>query len=300
MNKKRILALCCVLFLLVSAAGCSKAEGNETDTNAVYEALKKLEDCTSCTSLQITERAESVTEAGQTHVYNSTTEMEITLITDPAIKMRTKTRYLEEYNGQKINQSNVSYIVPENGGYSEYYFDGMQWYSVFVEDAAAMSDVLISDFPAMFVPEGLSFCKKKTETLESGNATLYNASLYGTDLVSFLYIRGYLSNIASMSENQQNKIKENLAKDLGELTVSVWVDEASGYPVHFELDMTSILSDMNKSISKTLGNKTSEAQWTGTKHTMYMDLWGFNSVEDLVLPPESANATPIDPSAFEQ
>ena len=301
MNKKRILALCCAVLLLVTAAGCSKTTGgNEADTEAVYSAMEKLENCTSCISLQTTERAVTVTESGITYTYSETNEKELTLISSPVFKMRIKNRSHTVYNGQETNENTVSYIVPENGGYCEYLSDGSTWYSVYTEDEIALFDVQVADLASMFMLDGLSFRKAKTETLSSGNAVRYDASLTGTDLVSFLYNSGYLDSITSMSENQQTKILENLVNDLDSVTVSVWVDEATGYPVRFAMDVTDILAEMDESISKTLGGKDADAQWTMTKSAMCMELWSFNAVDDLVPPPESANATPIDPSDYAQ
>lgn len=293
--KKRITALCCALLLLVSAVGCGKTDsGNAADTDAVNAALMKLEDCTSCTVLQINEIEETLVEEGIPYEHTGFAETEITLITGPTFQMKTENRGTATYDGQEMNQHSISYIVPENGGYREYYFDGTQWFYVLAEDESAFPAIQVKDLAAMFMLPVTSFDKTATETLDGGKADRYDAHLSGTALVDFLESSGYLSGITSMSENQQNKIKANLAKDLDSLVLSVWVDAASGYPVRFELDLSKVLMELENSISETLGNKTSESQWTLSKYTMAMILSDLNSVEEIVIPAEAENAIPYD------
>lgn len=294
---KRIFALCCALLLLVGTAACGKG-GNATDTEAVNAALLKLEDCTSCVVLQVTEIDETLVEEGLTYTHTGTTRTEITLISSPRFKMKNETTAQANYDGQEMSQHTISCIVPQDGGYCEYYFDGTSWYTVFAEDESAVPTIGVMDLAAMFMLEVESFGKAGTETLDSGRAHRYDAHLSGTALVSFLENNGYLSSITSMSENQQNKIKTNLAEDLESLVLSVWVDAESGFPVRFELDLSVLLVELEKIINETLGNLTSESQWTLDKYTMTMILSSLNQVEDIVIPPEAENAVPYDTSSL--
>lgn len=303
MNVKKITAALCAILLMVGTAACSTATpGNEADTAAVSAALEKLAACTSCTSLQIADRVDSITAEGITYTYRGVTETEIDVMTSPAVKMKTTTKATMEYEyeGETLEQSSISYIVPENGGYSEYYFDGSDWYTVFAAVPDAMDYVSVGDFALLYVTADMSFGKAKTEDVNGVTAVRYNAALSGKALVSYLNDGGYLSSISSMSENQQQKIRDNLAKDLSSLTVSVWIDTDSGYPVRFELDMTDILVDLEKSIAKTLGNKNSESQWAITAYSMRMELSNFNAVDDIVPPPETADAIVYTEEDFEQ
>ena len=104
---------------------------------------------------------------------------------------------------------------------------------------------------------------------------------------------GQLSDIATMSENQQQKIKSNLVKDLDQVTVSVWIDQASGYPVRFELSLNNILADLEKSISKSLGNKDN-GDWDITKYVISTEVKDFDAVSEIVLPPDASSATALE------
>lgn len=299
--KRRISALCCALFLLMgTACGGSSAgghaAGNEADTAAVNEALKKLDGCTSCVVTQVTEIEETLVEEGITYEHTGVTQTEITLISSPKLRMKNENLSQANYDGQEVSQHTISYILPKDGGYIEYYFDGTTWYYVIAEDETAIPSVRVLDLAAMFMLNVESFGKTATETLDSGKAHRYDAHLGGTALVSFLESNGYLSSITSMSENQQNKIKTNLASDLDSLVLSVWVDAESGYPVRFELELSSVLMELEESINKTLGNTTSDSQWDLKTYTMTMILSDLNAVEEIVIPAEAENAIPYDTS----
>lgn len=297
MNGKRFYALLCSLPFLLSTVGCGiTAKGNQNDTDAVNAALKQLENCTSCTVLQITEISESLVEDGSTYEHSGTTEVEITLITDPRLKMRNENRSRANYDGQDVSQQIISYILPEDGGYREYYFDGTEWYYVFVEDEESVPDIRITDLVSLFMLETESFGKAGAERLDGAETMRYDGNLGGTALVAYLENNGYLSNITSMSENQQNRIKDNLAEDLDSLTLSVWVNEESGYPVRFELDLSHVLVELEDIIAASLGNLTTDSQWILNKYSMTMILSNLNSVEDIVIPAEAKQAAPYDQS----
>ena len=304
MKKTKALSAFCSALLLVGTVGCgtTPVKGNENDTAAVKAALDKLSECNSCTSLQVTNRVDSITADGITYTYKGVTKTEIDVVVEPSVKMKTATHAVMDYvyEGETMSQSSLSYIIPENGGYSEYYYDGSDWYTVFADVPDAMDYVSISDFALVYVTEAMIFDKGKTETVNGYTADHYRAALTGDALVGYLNDGGYLSSISSMSENQQKKIRDNLAKDLDSLTVSVWIDTVSGYPVCFDLDMTDILVDLEKSIANTLGNRDSQSDWAITEYSMRMELSNFNAIDDIVPPPETANAIVYTPEDFEQ
>ena len=96
-----------------------------------------------------------------------------------------------------------------------------------------------------------------------------------------------------MSEDQQSKIRSDLGKNLKGLTVHIWVDEATGYPVRYEMDLTAILEDMTDSISKTLGGYSEESGRTMTRAVVSMTCANFNSAAEIVLPDAAADAEPM-------
>ena len=295
MTKKRLLSLLLVCLFVFSAAACGKGgiDGNQADTDAVQAAVDKFRDCESFTVTQHIDWTESVTMDGDTQRYKASNEMEISFISGEQPQMMRSASTRVENGGDIAEQSSISYIVPENGGYTEYIFDGSQWLKLATDDTAALSGISASSFANAYFTDFISFRKAAEDSLESGKAIRYDGSLSGEYLLAMLEVNGQLSDLDSMSESQQTKIRENLIKDLGHMTVSVWIDEASGYPVRFEAKLSEILDDMNESISKSLGNKTN-SEWAITDYVLCMSAKDFDALSEIVLPPETADAKPYE------
>ena len=289
---KRFASILCAAALLSALLFGCKPAANEADTAAVNAALDKLVACTNLTMIQSTIYEETVTDGTETYIYSGSNIIEITLITSPTPKLHTATTIQVSHDGEVVEQSTISYVLPEDGGYTEYYHDGESWYKITSDDPDALSGITAADMASMFLTSGLAYGKVGTETLSGGTADRYEVELKGEKLVNLLEANGQLSNIYSMSESLQTRIKENLAADLPPVTVSVWVDAASGYPVQFELSITEILDDFQASIAKTLGEKDSDSQWAVTRYEMFMAVSNFDSVEDIILPAEAADAQP--------
>ena len=295
MTKKRILSLLLVCLFVFSAAACGNGgiDGNQADTDAVQTAVDKFRACESFTVTQHIDWTESVTMDGDIQRYKASNEMEISFISGEQPQMIRSASTRVENGGDIAEQSSISYIVPENGGYTEYIFDGSQWLKLATDDSSALSGISASSFANAYFTDFISFRKAAEDSLESGKAIRYDGSLSGEYLLAMLEVNGQLSDLDAMSESQQNKIRENLIKDLGHMTVSVWIDEASGYPVRFEAKLSEILDDMNESISKSLGNKTN-SEWAITDYVLCMSAKDFDALSEIVLPPETADAKPYE------
>jgi len=292
MKKKRLISLICAALLAITAVGCSSS--NPADTEAVMTALDKFGNCKSFTVIQTTECREIIRMDNEEQVYNSLNELELSLITEPALQMTSVSTTKVENEGDIFEQSSISYIVPYNGGYTEYIYNGAEWYKLSTEDGSALAGIGADSIVATFFADRLSYRKVGTESLDNGKAVRYEGKLGGDDLISMLGGFGYLNSVAAMSANQQAKIMENLLKDLNDVPVSVWVDEASGYPVRFQAGMSDILKDVDKSINKSLGNKASDSEYYITDCVISMTVKDINSVSEVVIPPEAASAKPYE------
>ena len=294
MSLRRILSFLLVCLFIFAASGCGNSvTASQADTDAVKAALDKFYACKSFTATRVTEYEEVITVENEKQTYIASSEMELILITQPQAQMMTGNYVKMENNGDAFEQANCSYIVPENGGYTEYYFDGTDWYSVSTDDSAALEGIGANIVTASYFVDQLSFGKAGEENLEGGKASRYDGVLSGEALVEMLEASGQLSDISTMSENQQQKIKSNLVKDLDEVTVSVWIDQASGYPARFELSLNNILADLEKSISKSLGNKDN-SDWDITKYVISTEVKDFDAVSEIVLPPDASSATALE------
>lgn len=293
MKIKRMLCVLCALSVMFGTVGCSA--GMKSDEGAVQAAIDKFAACNSFRAVQRSERRETVAAEGLSYDYSGLNETAVELVYSPEAKMKSSVTVRHEFDGELTEQSALSYLLPENGGYTEYYNDGTGWYKLSTEETDILSGSYADSVARAFYVGSLEFGRAGVDELDSGKAQRYEAALGGEALVSYLEASGHLLSIAEMSENQQSKIKENLAKDLKSIPVKIWVDKASGYPVRFELSTTSILEDMEKSIARSLGNRTADIQWAVTEYTVSTTVSDFDAIGDIVLPEEAASAGPYEP-----
>lgn len=293
MKLKKFMGIVSALILIVfSASGCSSA--NQADTDAVNAAIDKFRACESFSLVQLSENQETVVFEGENYAYLAYSEMEMDLISGEDAQMRTGAKAFVSFDSEQTEQITASYIVPENGGYAEYLYDGAEWTKFTVEQSDALAGLSADSVAATFFTENVAFGKSGEETVNGIKALRYDGRLGGENLVGMLDANGLLGSISSMSANQQESIRKNLVKDLDDIVISVWIDEASGYPVRVELNMGDMMKELNDSIAKSLGNKESETQLEASVYTISMSLSNFNAVEDLVLPAEAASARPYE------
>ena len=286
--KRSLAVLCAAAVLLLCTAGCGAS--NEADTAAVNAAVEKFRSCGSFSLHQVTSQQETIVMEDMEYECSTVNELHMALITGDDAAMMTSTDIVSELDGDIMEQSAASYVIPEDGGYAEYHFDGAQWVKVYTEQTDVLSGMGPDYVLVNFFAEGMGFKKAGEESLDSGKALRYDGVLQGEELVTMLWLSGALSGVSTMSQNQQTLIRENLIKDLKAVTVSVWVDEASGYPVRFEIDLADTMQQIQDSISKTLGDKESETQWAITDLVITMSLGDFDAVSEIVLPAEAADA----------
>ena len=293
-KKKRLLVPFAATLFLLLLAGCGSTKANPADTEAVAAAMERFGACQSFTLLQMTDCEETVLADGKKEVYDSTIRLELSLITAPELRMKMETAHILRYDGNEIERGSLSYLVPEGGGYTEYFLEGGQWYKVSTDNADALSGIGTDLVANAFYINEIAFGKAGEEELESGPAIRYEGALGGESLLSMLGATGYLDRISQMSENQQAKIRENLMEDLDDVTVMVWVDEGSGYPVRFSVSLTGILKDLDASIAKSLGQQVKAGQEGITGYEITMTLRDFDAVETITPPPEAASAVPYE------
>lgn len=72
--------------------------------------------------------------------------------------------------------------------------------------------------------------------------------------------------------------------DIGELTEYIWIDEATLYPVKYEIDMTEVMAAMMDSVLESMGDEAEGVSMSFSKMKMTMHFSNFNSVEDFEMP----------------
>ncbi len=82
---------------------------------------------------------------------------------------------------------------------------------------------------------------------------------------------------------------EDLLQDLGELSITVWIDQASGHMVRFGMDMSDVMNKIANKVSAELG-EGEEINLSIPALTITMTYANFDAATDFTIPEEALNA----------
>lgn len=284
---KRAATLALAAMLALSLAAC----GGENADAAVTAALEKLKGAASMDAkMEVTIAYAGAEGSGDLTVTNT---MSVTMFTEP-LKMKADVEMKMRSGEDEYTQALTTYAIQEGGGVTQYATNGTDW----AKKTAASADLEQYDARSSLVrylEKGAGYKEAGTEQVEGADAAKYTGTVSGEALVELLDDTGSLGSISAMSADQQAKIRENL-KGLPPLTVSVWVDSASGCPARFEMDMSKLLADMEANIDETLGHpdlgdsaETPEI----ASYIVRMTLSNFDAATPFELPAEAAAAAEV-------
>lgn len=278
MKQVCLLALAGALALGLSACGGGDATGE------VEAAQRKLQGVNSFVSTYYS-KTQYVTdgEDGAQTPGETVNEMELTMILAPEPEAKL---VLGDGSGDR---SVTTYVVKEDGAYVQYLGGAGTWLKA-AGSGESLGEMGVEDGIALFLNEGTSYRRAGTEALAGGKAVKYTGVVRGEALVRMLDEGNLLPHeVYGMSEEQQEKIKKDLLKLKGQ-EIAVWVDEATGYPVQYEMDLGKTVQDMYSQVSRTLGGYDVSGGNTVTGMVVRTNYSRLDGVAEITLPPEAAQA----------
>ena len=88
---------------------------------------------------------------------------------------------------------------------------------------------------------------------------------------------------------------ESMFQDLGDLPITLWIDEAEYYPVKYEMDMTEMMNSMMSNVLASMGDQAEGVTMEYTKALISMTCSDYNAAADFTIPDEAkAAATPAE------
>jgi hypothetical protein len=97
------------------------------------------------------------------------------------------------------------------------------------------------------------------------------------------------------STAQEDIMAAEMLKNMKDITLIAYIDEASGEMVKYEMDLSSLYSSMFGSMTGVEGMTTEDlAMLTNLKAKMVMEISNVNKAEDFTIPKEALNAPEIE------
>ena len=132
-------------------------------------------------------------------------------------------------------------------------------------------------------------------TDEAGKTLLKMEYSMSTDIYKDL-LGGYVEEL-SASTNEQEQMTAEMLKGLvegkmGDLSFIIYIDEASGEIVKYEMDLGAMISQIVSGMTESMPDMTEEdmAVLNGLKATMVMEILNVNEAKEFEIPAEALNA----------
>lgn len=281
---KRILAAGLALVLVLGLCAC----GGESPEEVMQKVMENSSALTSLryememeTSMSVMDQSIEMNTFGTAACINAPIQMEMELTMDMGeMGSGTTTVYMVEEDGLA-----TTYTGADMG-------DGNMIWQKQVMDIAQLEQYDAQASFDLYMNSAESFQEKGVETINDVKATRYDGVIKGEAMSEVLGSSGMLSQMSSLGIPLEQA--EAMFTEMGDLTVSIWVDKANYLPVKYEIDMTDM---MQKMMSAILGEAQESVGITVDLMFMSMTILEVNSVEEIVIPEEALNAEELDMSS---
>lgn len=181
------------------------------------------------------------------------------------------------------------YAVREGDRCATYTWDGSDWTAGRVEaDELRQYDAKAS--MGVFLEYGENFVGTGREEINGSLADQYTGVIRGAGLKEVLDTSAVTGSMESLSGELDG---DGRYDELGEVSVRVWVDRETGYPVRYNVDMTAVLQAvMEQSMEDSAGEEDMDLTGMASvdKAVMTMDCHSFNAADDFTVPEEALAA----------
>ena len=274
---KRIAALALGAALTLSMTACGGGTANKEDsTEKVRAATEKVNAVESMEATMVMEM--DMSAMGQS--VQTDTTMDMVCFNDP---MKMKADMTMDMGA--LGSVSMSIFAQENGDTLDMYlYDGTNW-TYQATDISAAKQYDAQQSVNLYLDSGAEYISVGTEEINGMTTDKYTGVIRGKAMEEVLKASGATTNLESSLGGMADV--SDLYSDLGDMPITVWIDQESGYPVRYYMDMTKVMqSMMSKALSGIEGGDT----LTIDKVEVTMDCSNYNNATDFEIPAEALGA----------
>lgn len=274
--KRNLTAAALVLMLVLGLSACG---GNDAG-DAIVKAQEAMADVQSMTYQTVMEMDLS---AEGTSVSMSVTA-DVSAIVDPlALEMA-----MSLDMGELGRLDYTSYMVSDADALTMYSCldmgDGPTWIREDVSDMTSLSQYDAKASLDLYLKSAQSFREAGSETVGDYETVRYDGVIKGDDLNEVLQTSGVLDQLSNLGITED----ADLIASIGDLPISIWIDQATAFPVKYEMDMSALMQTM---LAKMAESDESIDNVTVDRLTVSMVVTGIDCVDEVVVPEEALTAT---------
>lgn len=292
-KRSKILAVILAAVLAMSVTACGgKDSGSETQTKKTEEAevdpfeaaQKNIAEVTNMDATMLMEMDMEMGVNGEPQSVESVTTMELSTFSDP-VRLKLDMTVNASAAGQEQTQNMSVYAeTNEDGTCTMYMFDGSNWQSqqVSAEDVAQYDT---STDMAAYMYGDYNFEAVGTEQVDGANAYKYSGVITGDEMKQVILSSGALDQLTGLGMSSADL--DSMLDNVGELPINLWIDEATLYPVKYEMDMTEIMDTLMGNMLAAMGDQAAGLTMSVPKMTISMTCKNFNAATDFEIPEEA-------------
>ncbi len=283
---KRIAGLVCAVSMAFALTACGGG-GSEDIAKVLTDADIKATEAGSMEGDMVMDMSISVSAGEGTEPQTMDTVMNMHFVAFNApmkVKASIDMSDLLAQNGENPGELTVdTYVVEKDGVYTVYNNTAGTWTNSTLE-LGDLGQLNPQANLQMYIDNATSFKKIGEETLDSGaKAVKYSGIITSESLDKVMAASGMAANMDQMGVDLD---WEALYKEMGDMPISIWIDEA-GYPVRYEMDMTQMMNTVFARVIEQLGDEATGYTMTAEKVYVSMNMFNYGSAADFELPPEA-------------
>lgn len=277
--KRNLTAAALALLLVLGLSACGGNDAGEAIVKA-QEAMADVQSMTYQTVMEMDLSAEGSS-------VSMSVSADVSAIVDPlALEMA-----MSLDMGELGTLDYTSYMVSGDDALTMYSCldmgDGPTWIREDVTDMTSLSQYDAKASLDLYLKSAQSFREVGAETVGDYEAVRYDGVIKGDDLDEVLETSGVLEQLSNLGIEES----ADLLTDIGDLPISIWIDQATSFPVKYEMDMSALMQTM---LGKMAETDESVSGVTVDKLIVSMVVTGVDCVDEIVVPEEALTATSED------
>lgn len=213
------------------------------------------------------------------------TEIETSMFTDPL-----KIKEITKMGGQTLLET---YAEKSDDKIIFYIGMGNQWEKneMSVEGFNAESSGNYQENAEMYLKSMQSFeAAEETETVNGVETVKITGKITGEDIKKVIEASGALEGMDEMAggDEQIESFMNDIIESMGDIPVTVWLDQKTYVPVRFEIDMTECISSLFTAMFANMGITEDMIKVNSAISTM--DISNINSAAEFEIPEAAKNA----------
>ncbi len=261
-----------------------KDEEKESDVDVYAAAVEKMKDISSLNGKMLIEMDMKIEANGESQSMSTTTAMDMSCTYNPTRLKADAT--IDAGDGNQL-KTTVYAEAAEDGTFTMYTNNGSAWQSQSI-DAADIAQYDAASNMTGYMQDSYNFQDAGTEQVDGKNARKYTGVITGDDMRKTMMSTGALNSLSNLGMDESQV--ETMIKDLGELPITLWIDETEMYPIKYEMDMTSMMNSLMSGIIESMGDEAAGLTFEYTKVKMEMTCSDFNAVDEITIPEEAKTA----------